>query len=51
MLAAVAAVIDQQLFPGGSKSGWWAKTVQLDLEAKGEIHRVIGKPLRWIQQN
>ena len=50
MLAAVAAVIDQQLFPGGSKSGWWAKTVQLDLEAKGKIRRVMGKPLRWIQQ-
>lgn len=23
-----------EIFPGGAKAGWWAKTVQLDLEAK-----------------
>lgn len=29
-------------------AGWWAKTVQLDLEAKGMMHRNVGaKPLRW----
>ena len=36
-----------ELFPGGAKVGWWAKTVQLDLEAKGTIKRTNSKPLRW----
>ena len=47
MMAAIAREIDQTLFPGGQKSGWWMKTVQLDLEAKGVITRTSGKPLRW----
>jgi hypothetical protein len=34
------------LFPGGAKAGWWAKTVQLDLEAKGILRREKTKPLR-----
>jgi len=33
-------------FPSGAKTGWWAKTVQLDLEAKGVIVRDNGSPLR-----
>ncbi len=37
----------EELFPGGAKTGWWAKTVQLDLEAKGIIVRADSKPLRW----
>lgn len=47
MLAMVKTVIDHDLFPNGEKSGWWAKTVQLDLEAKGLICRQAGTPLRW----
>jgi len=47
MLATVKIVIDSDLFPNGEKSGWWAKTVQLDLEAKGLICRQAGTPLRW----
>ena len=47
MMAAIKVQIDQTLFPNGAKSGWWTKTVQLDLEAKGQIIRIIGKPLRW----
>ena len=35
------------LFPGGATSGWWVKTVQLDLEAKGQVVREPTKPLRW----
>ncbi|WP_394727903.1 DUF6958 family protein [Altererythrobacter sp. GH1-8] len=31
----------------GKTSGWWAKTVQLDLEAKGKLVREETKPLRW----
>lgn len=27
--------------------GWWMKTVQLDLEAKGLVVREKVKPLRW----
>lgn len=34
-------------FPKGATSGWWAKTVQLDLEAKGIVTRETCKPLRW----
>jgi hypothetical protein len=47
MMAAIKVQIDQTLFPNGAKSGWWMKTVQLDLEAKGQIVRIMGKPLRW----
>ena len=39
--------LPDHLFPGGATSGWWAKTVQLDLEAKGLLVRDGGKPLRW----
>jgi len=35
------------LFPDGKTSGWWQKTVQLDLEAKGALVRVPTKPLSW----
>lgn len=37
--------LDQGLFPGGAKAGWWQKTVQLDLEAKGLITRADIKPI------
>ena len=47
MMAQVSQVIDQRLFPQGLKSGWWTKTVQLDLEAKGILTRHHTKPLRW----
>ena len=47
MMAAIKGQIDQTLFPSGAKSGWWMKTVQLDLEAKGQINRIATKPLRW----
>lgn len=30
----------------GSTVGWWTKTVQLDAEARGEVMRDGGKPLR-----
>ena len=39
--------LPEELFPGGKTSGWWAKTVQLDLEAKGLVMRETCKPLRW----
>jgi hypothetical protein len=35
------------LFPNGKTAGWWAKTVQLDLEAKGRITRLPTKPLTF----
>jgi hypothetical protein len=41
------AHLPEDLFPGGAKAGWWAKSVQLDLEAKGLIAREPCKPLRW----
>lgn len=39
--------LPESLFPGGKTAGWWAKTVQLDLETKGEVVREASKPLRW----
>ena len=47
MREAALAHLPDQLFPGGAKAGWWSKTVQLDLEAKGLIGRERSKPLRW----
>lgn len=44
---AVKKHLPENLFPGGATSGWWAKTVQLDLEAKGIVTRERTKPLRW----
>ena len=44
---AVVQYLPEDLYPGGEKSMWWAKTVQLDQEAKGTIIREQTKPLRW----
>jgi hypothetical protein len=43
----VLAHLPDDLFPGGAKAAWWAKMVQLDLEAKGVVEREATKPLRW----
>lgn len=40
------AHLPDDLFPAGAKAGWWAKTVQLDLEAKGVVTRGNTTPLR-----
>ena len=42
----VLAHLPEALFPGGAKAGWWAKAVQLDLEAKGVVVREKTTPLR-----
>ena len=44
--AALLGALDPVLFPGGRTSGWWLKTVQLDLEAKGVVARAPTKPMR-----
>ncbi|MFG1495666.1 hypothetical protein ABMA57_03455 [Saccharospirillum sp. HFRX-1] len=44
--AELLPLLPDALFPAGAKAGWWLKAVQLDLEAKGLIQRVAGKPLR-----
>lgn len=46
MMAAMRKALPTAQFPGTTTS-WWAKTVQLDLEAKGLVLRDSGKPLRW----
>jgi hypothetical protein len=48
---AVVQHLPEELYPGGAKAGWWAKTVQLDLEAKGSVIREQTKPLRWHQES
>jgi len=47
MQDAVVPRLPDDLFPGGAKAGWWSKTVQLELEAKGIVVREASKPLRW----
>jgi len=48
MFATVPAHLPEDEFPGGAKAEWWAKTVQLDLEAKGIVDRdTKAKPLKW----
>lgn len=46
MMAAMRKALPTSQFPGTTTS-WWAKTAQLDLEAKGVVVRDNGKPLRW----
>ena len=43
---ALLPYLDENLFPGGAKAGWWLKAVQLDLEAKKIIARAEGSPVR-----
>ncbi|MGZ3527825.1 MAG: DUF6958 family protein [Vulcanimicrobiaceae bacterium] len=43
----VIALLPDDLFPKGAKAGWWAKAVQLDLEAKSITAREKTRPLRW----
>ena len=45
-VAALKAHLDTELFPGGRKAGWWQKSVQLDLEAKGVVARSLTRPMR-----
>ena len=46
--AEVTPLLPEALWPAGQKVGWWQKTVQLDLEAKGVLCRdAASKPLRW----
>jgi len=46
MTAAMRAALPADQFPG-TTSSWWMKAAQLDLEAKGLVVRIKGKPLRW----
>lgn len=45
----ITSMVPEKLFPNGEKVGWWSKTIQLDLEAKGVIKRLDKKPLEWIR--
>jgi hypothetical protein len=45
----VVAHLPDKLFPEDAKAGWWAKTVQLDLEAKGVLAREKTIPLRLLK--
>ena len=45
LMAAMKKALPASQF--GTTSGWWMKTVQLDAEARGEVIRDGGKPLRW----
>lgn len=49
VLPAAAPGITVAEMQGGVRAGWWAKAVQLDLEARGVIARATTKPLRLHQ--
>jgi hypothetical protein len=44
--AQLLPLLSEEHFPGGATAGWWAKAVQLDLEAKGVGARTDSRPLR-----
>lgn len=46
VLLALKPLLPDGLFSAGAKAGWWAKAVQLDLEAKGVIVRASSKPVK-----
>jgi hypothetical protein len=50
MFEAIRPHLPENLWPNGEKSGWWAKTVQLDLEAKRILSRTQSKPLTWYRK-
>jgi hypothetical protein len=50
MTAAVVPFLSEELFPRGNQAGWWAKSVQMDREVKGDIVRENTKPLRWYKK-
>lgn len=45
-------LLPEDPFPGGAKAGWWLKSVQLDLEAKGSrahgSFRNAGLSANWV---
>jgi hypothetical protein len=47
IMAGVLPLLPESLFPGGAKAGWWLACVQLDLEARGLVKRIVSKPLRF----
>jgi len=49
IVRAVVPHLPHDRFPGGATAAWWAKTVQLDMEAKGALRREGARPLRWYQ--
>jgi hypothetical protein len=42
----LGARLPNESFTDGAGLGWWSKTVQLDLEAKGLVKRDKGSPIR-----
>ena len=46
MMKAMRKALPVSQFPGTTTS-WWMKSVQLDAEARGDIARIEGNPLRW----
>jgi hypothetical protein len=46
MGVAVAKLAPKTIFPNTTHS-WWAKCVQLDLEARGKLVREKTTPVRW----
>ena len=51
MVEKVKPLLPTKFWPNGEKIGWWQKTVQLDLEAKGQLKRdPKSKPMKWYRE-
>jgi hypothetical protein len=51
MVSKVGPYLPKALWPKKEKVGWWQKTVQLDLEARGLLVRdKDSKPMRWYKK-
>jgi len=49
MLDAVWQAVPRALFPTAGQAMWWVKCVQLDLEARGLVHRLASTPAQWVR--
>jgi len=50
LVASVACLVPEELFPKRGSVSWYTKVVQLDLEAKGELERVPGQTPQRIRR-
>ena len=47
----VTPLLPETLWLNGEEVGWWQKTVQPDLEAKGQLKRdPKSKPMKWYRE-
>ena len=50
LVAAVSALVPEELFPKRGSVSWYTKVVQLDLEASGHLARIPGKAPQHVRR-